>query len=111
VKHFAFHRALASSMTYTQFVEPFSTIGFHLSNKSTFYKFQKDSAQNPGWFNDALRIQDNNKKQFQNELRIIVFPILVNLDTKNDFNSFACHGTTPSNSCTIRKICRIGFKN
>jgi hypothetical protein len=37
--------ALASGLIYTQLVEFFSTIGFHLSQKSTFYEFQKGSMQ------------------------------------------------------------------
>jgi hypothetical protein len=71
VKHLAFHRALALGMTYIQFAEFFSTIGFHLPHKSTFYKFQKGSTQNIGWCDVASRVWDNKKHKLQNELRAI----------------------------------------
>jgi hypothetical protein len=95
VKHLAFHGALASGMTYTQFAEFFSTIGFHIPHKSTFYKFQRGSAQNIGWCDAALRVWDNNKQQVQNELRAIGSPILAYVDTRYDSSRFAYHGTTP----------------
>jgi hypothetical protein len=91
----AIHRALASSMTCIQFAELFSTIGFHVLHKAIFYKFQKDSTQNIGCFDVALRVWNNNKKHLQNELRTIGSPILAYVDTLYDFNTFAYHGTTP----------------
>jgi hypothetical protein len=95
VKHLAFHGALASGMTYTQFAKFFSTIGFHLPLKSTFYKFQKGSTQNIGWCNDALRVWENKKHELQNELKTIGSPILAYVDTRYDSSKFAYHGTTP----------------
>jgi hypothetical protein len=93
VKHLAFYGALASGMTYAQFAKFFSTIGFHPPHKSTFYKFQKGSTQNIGWYDVALRVWDNKKRQVQNELRAIGFPILAYVDTRYDSSRFAFHGT------------------
>jgi hypothetical protein len=73
MKHLVFHGALASGMTYIQFPEFFSTIGFHFPHKSTFYKFQKGSVQNIGWCDVTLLVWNNNKQQLQNELRAIGF--------------------------------------
>jgi hypothetical protein len=42
-----------------------------------------------------LRVWNNNKKQLQNELRAIGFPILAYMDTRYDSSRFAYHGTTP----------------
>jgi hypothetical protein len=93
VKHLVFHAVLASSMSYTQFVEFFSTIGFHVPQKSIFYKFQKGSRERIGWSEAALRVWDNNKKHLQNELRTIGSLILAYVDTRYDSSRFAYHGT------------------
>jgi hypothetical protein len=110
MKHLGFHEALASGMTYNQFAEFFSTIGFHLSYKSTFYKFQKGSAQNIGWCDAALKVWDNMKHLLQNELRAIGSLILAYADTIYDSNRFAYHGITLVIHVESRKVIQLVTK-
>jgi hypothetical protein len=111
VKHLAFHAVLASGMSYTQFAEFFSTIGFHVPQKSTFYKFQKGSRERIGWSEAALRVWDNNKKHLQNELRTTGSPILAYVDTRYDSSRFAYHGTTPVIHAELGKIIELVTKS
>jgi hypothetical protein len=93
VKRLAFHGALSSGLTYTGFVEFFSTIGCSVPKKSSFYKFQRGSRGKKGWLDIAAGMYKDRQKTLLDGLRTKSESILAYIDARYDSSRNAAHGT------------------